>query len=230
MLFHILMGEQVGLAQGTHIVEKLEEIVGVGGHEHGLGLFEIAKVCNFNIPVLEDASDLQLGLGRTEKAGDNIVSGQTDVMDELDEVSGSFWKAAMEERLGEVLRRDVMETEFPATCVTLMVIAGSVELSKCTHVGGLKGIGRHFRGSFESQSRVGWLLRSDISQRQSSIFPVSVFWNAFFNFWQGSGRVMSGIFSFWNEDLNFWHTPLGPGMHTRMRYDPPRPHRFGMVF
>ena len=113
----------------------------------------------------------------------------------------------MEERLGEVLRRDVMETEFPATCVTLMVIAGSVELSKCTHVGGLKGIGSHFRVSFESQSRVGWLLRSDISQRQSSIFLVSVFWNAFFNFWQGSGRVMGGNFSFWNEDLNFWHTP-----------------------
>ena len=181
------MGEQVRLAQGTHIVEKLEEIVGVGGLEHGLGLFEIAKVCNFNIPVLEDASDLQLGLGRTQKAGDNIVPGQTDVMDELDEVSGSFWKAAMEERLGEVLRRDVMETEFPATCVTLMVIAGSVELIILMSVGGLKGIGRHFRGSFESQSRVGWLLRSDISQRQSSIFPVSVFWNAFFNFWQGSG-------------------------------------------
>ena len=72
------MGQQVRLAQGTHIVEKLEEIVGVGWYEHGLGLFEITEVSNFNIPVLEDASDLQLGLGRAQKADNNVVPGQTE--------------------------------------------------------------------------------------------------------------------------------------------------------
>ena len=53
-----------------------------------------------------------------------------------------------------------MEAELPATVVPLMVLAGSGELGKSTHVGGLKGVGGHFCGSFESQSRVGWLLRS----------------------------------------------------------------------
>ena len=160
VLFHKFMGQQVGFAQGTHIVEELEVIFGIGGYEHGLGLLEITEVSNFNVAVLKDLADLEMSLGRAQETDNNVVPWQAGVVDQLDEVSGSFWKSSMEEGLGEVLRRDVVEAELPATVVPLMVLAGSGELSKSTHVGGLKGVGGHFCGSFESQSRVGWLLRS----------------------------------------------------------------------
>lgn len=164
MLFHKLIGQQVRITQGTHIVEEFEVIFSVGGYKHGFGLFEIADVSKFNITVLEDFADLEFSLSRAQESDNNVVSGHTGVVDELDEVSGSFWKSSVEEGPVEVFRLDVVEAELPATVVPLMVLAGSVELSKSTHVGGLKGGGSHFCGSFESQSRVGWLVRSNTSR------------------------------------------------------------------
>ena len=104
MLFHKLMGQQVGFAQGTHIVEQFEVIFSVGGYEHGLGLFEIADVSKFNVAVLKDFADFQVSLGGAQETDNNVVPRQASIVDELDEVSGSFWKSSMEEGLGEVLR------------------------------------------------------------------------------------------------------------------------------
>lgn len=187
VLFHKLMAQQVGFAQGTHIVEQFEVIFSVGGYEHGLGLLEITEVSNFNVAVLKDLADLEMSLGRAQESDNNVVPWQASVVDQFDEVSGSFWKSSVEEGLGEALWRDVVEAELPATVVPLMVLAGSGELAKSTHVRGLKGVGSHFCGSFESQSRVGWLLRSGSPRRRPSILPVSVFWSDFFKVWKTLG-------------------------------------------
>ena len=104
MLFHKFMGQQVGSAK-AHIVEELEVIFGIGGYEHGLGLLEITEVSNFNVAVLKDLADLEMSLGRAQETDNNVVLWQAGVVDQLDEVSGSFWKSSMEEGLGEVLRR-----------------------------------------------------------------------------------------------------------------------------
>ena len=145
----------MGLAENTHIMEQLDVIVLINGNKHGFCLFEITNISKFNIPIANNFTYFEDILCGFHEAVDNVVARKTGIVDKLDEVSGSFCNSSMEECLAEVFGLEVMETEFPAMIVLLMVFSCSRKLGKSTHVGRLKGFSGHNCVSFDSQSSGG---------------------------------------------------------------------------
>ena len=91
-------------------MEQFDIIVWINGDKHGFCLFEITNVSKFNIPIANNFTYFEDIMCGVHEAVDNVVAWKTGIVDELDEVSGSFWNSSMEECLAEVFGLEVMET------------------------------------------------------------------------------------------------------------------------